>query len=496
MNTAALKATIGPASRKKRPKRKKKGKGRSQVRFDLNSNQAYSFSLALPNIKQSETTLQYFLITAYIIGWSTVWANLYLVTIPYQVQQIVGDTKKAVTLGNVIAVGGIVSVLSPPIAGYMSDRTITKYGRRKPYICIGTIGCSVFIILLGYCNDVVSLCVCWVFLTLFSNFGSTAFYALMPDVVPPQDLGKTSGIIAVNTSIGQIISAGLGIWLDEITKNNVYILLAAVHIIFMLVTVLSVKEDVEGLRSEENRNKTTKTLNSNNNNNNTRSLNQEETKRASNRSYDVEVNSEYHSLEDLKTDHYPHEETLNTHHLRAVSWRIYDIFKQIIRPFKSSTFLWIYVTRFFIQMGIYSVQEMYQYYIGDIVHKNGDSLSVTAMTSYSLGMLTCMGGISGFICGYLSDQWGGIRKMFVYVGGFCMMVAVNLLMFTNSFVSVALISTLFGIGLGGYSSIDMAMVVDYLELQESEKEDEETNAGLEMAIWHTSLTFPQIIATP
>ena len=69
-------------------------------------------------------------------------------------------------------------------------------------------------------------------------------------------------------------------------------------------------------------------------------------------------------------------------------------------------------------------------------------------------------------------------------------------MISNSFVSVALVSILFGIGLGGYSSIDMAMVIDYLELQESEKEGEETNAGLEMAIWHTSLTFPQIIATP
>jgi len=37
---------------------------------------------------------------------------------------------------------------------------------------------------------------------------------------------------------------------------------------------------------------------------------------------------------------------------------------------------------------------------------------------------------------------------------------------------------------------------DKTENEKEEEGSEETNAGIDMAIWHTSLTFPQIIATP
>ena len=102
MNTAAVKATIGRGSRKnsrKKHKRKSKKKKKSRVRFDLDDTQKYSFSLTSPNKKKkSRSTWYYFLITAYIIGWSAVWVSLYIVLLPYQVQVLFGENNKGSTL--------------------------------------------------------------------------------------------------------------------------------------------------------------------------------------------------------------------------------------------------------------------------------------------------------------------------------------------------------------------------------------------------------------
>ena len=77
-----------------------------------------------------------------MIGWSALWTCLLVVVVPYQIGQMVGDEHKGSSLGFVVAVGGFNSVVIPPVAGYLSDRTVTKYGRRKPYILVGTVCCS------------------------------------------------------------------------------------------------------------------------------------------------------------------------------------------------------------------------------------------------------------------------------------------------------------------------------------------------------------------
>ena len=57
-----------------------------------------------------------------------------------------------------------------------------------------------------------------------------------------------------------------------------------------------------------------------------------------------------------------------------------------------------------------------------------------------------------------------------------------------SLTACAIGAFVFGVGFGSFAAVDMAMVVEALPSEE--------NAATDMGVWHTSLTLPQMIATP
>src|SRR5262249_2672724 len=82
------------------------------------------------------------------------WAALLLLLVPDQVISLLlheapGDTlaaqaawvdaHKALTLALVLAPGLIVALLTNPFVGLLSDRTPGRFGRRRPYIVVGTL---------------------------------------------------------------------------------------------------------------------------------------------------------------------------------------------------------------------------------------------------------------------------------------------------------------------------------------------------------------------
>eukprot|EP00943_MAST-04B_sp_MAST-4B-sp1_P009909 g9909.t1 len=387
------------------------------------------------------TTLGYILLTSYMIGWSALWTCLLVVAIPYQIEQMVGEAKKGSALGFVVAIGGFNSVVIPPIAGYLSDRTNTPYGRRKPYIVIGTIICSLLVTVLPACETVGAYAFVWFFLQTSSNFGSSAFLGLLPDIVPQDELGNVSGILAACTAVGQLIGAGIGSELKKIGLQNAHIALAFTHVVFMLVTVCSTKESI-------------------------------------NETDNGKPGDDFGTI------------NAGGHDNKTCIKKVSDFMKDVIRPFKSNDFRWVYITRWLIQMGIYSVQEFIQYFVKDVIfpfEKDHTSMTVTTMTSGLLCIIVIGGGGCGFICGILSDKYNR-RKIFVYFSGVFISIATFMLMFSKSFTACGIAAFVFGVGFGSFAAVDMAMVVEALPSEE--------NAATDMGVWHTSLTLPQMIATP
>src|SRR5437588_2222867 len=90
------------------------------------------------------TVRDQFVLSVYWFSLNAQSAALFPIVIPLQILLFVppgpvGNVQQAVLLGWISTVGAIVSLIMPPLFGLMSDRSTSIYGRRRPYIVVGTI---------------------------------------------------------------------------------------------------------------------------------------------------------------------------------------------------------------------------------------------------------------------------------------------------------------------------------------------------------------------
>ena len=113
--------------------------------------------------------------------------------------------------GIIMALDNVLAVFLLPLFGGLSDKTNTRFGRRTPFIFIGTI-CAVisfiFIPLIG--NVVLFIAVLLITLLSMATFRSPAV-ALMPDVTIKPLRSKGNAIINLMGTAGGLLILVLGI---------------------------------------------------------------------------------------------------------------------------------------------------------------------------------------------------------------------------------------------------------------------------------------------
>src|SRR5262245_10875929 len=68
------------------------------------------------------------------------WSALLITVLPLQARQIGGAEFQGRTLGSILLVGAFVSMVAAPLFGAWSDRIRTRWGRRTPFMVVGTLG--------------------------------------------------------------------------------------------------------------------------------------------------------------------------------------------------------------------------------------------------------------------------------------------------------------------------------------------------------------------
>jgi len=163
--------------------------------------------------------------------------------------------------GVIMALDNLVALIIMPLVGNISDRTKTKYGKRMPYILLGSIISAIifpFIALTFVVNSLfgVILTMCLI-LVVMQAYRSPAV-SLMPDLTPKPLRSSANGIINLVGYLGAIIAAGIGMVFsiaDDASREQaasiaIYPFIITAVVMLIVVVVLALKIDENKLLNE------------------------------------------------------------------------------------------------------------------------------------------------------------------------------------------------------------------------------------------------------
>ena len=147
------------------------------------------------------------------------------------------------TLFSLNVAGAIIAALVQPTVGSISDYTISRWGRRKPYIFIGSVLDVVFLYGIASSNTILAIAAFMVLLQVSANFAQGPFQGYVPDLVPAKQVGLASALVGLFQVLGNVAGFGIGAW--AVAANSFFLgtmALGALELVTMLSVVWRVDE--------------------------------------------------------------------------------------------------------------------------------------------------------------------------------------------------------------------------------------------------------------
>lgn len=148
--------------------------------------------------------------------------------------------------GFIMALDNILAIFLLPLFGSISDKVKTRFGRRTPFIVLGTIGAVLFYVFIPFINSLpLFIIVLLLVLLSMATFRSPAV-ALMPDVTCKPHRSKANAIINLVGTAGGMIVLVFGIIFGGTGSGTdflpYYIAVALLMLGGLLVFIFAVKE--------------------------------------------------------------------------------------------------------------------------------------------------------------------------------------------------------------------------------------------------------------
>lgn len=113
--------------------------------------------------------------------------------IPFRVD-LIDASDKVVNLGIIATVSSIVSLVALPVAGYLSDATRGRWGRRAPWMVAGFVGVGAVVALFALATTVAALLVLAVALTVAYAAVAAPLFAVLADRAPVEARGTIAAV--------------------------------------------------------------------------------------------------------------------------------------------------------------------------------------------------------------------------------------------------------------------------------------------------------------
>lgn len=175
-------------------------------------------------MKRALRWFDYLTINIYWFALTTRSQVLAPLILPLLIQQFIGETGKGAAVGLMRLWALMVALLAQSFFGLISDKSRSRWGRRRPFIFFGTLAEVIIFIFIGFSAGLngmtgyIVLFALYILSMFSSNTAHAATQGLIPDLVPEEKRGIFSGIkavfdlplpvIFVSFVIGRLISNG------------------------------------------------------------------------------------------------------------------------------------------------------------------------------------------------------------------------------------------------------------------------------------------------
>ena len=157
------------------------------------------------------------------------------VLLPNQVQAIAGP-RKVLAFGLVTGLGALVAVVVNPLAGALSDRTVSRLGRRRPWTLFGALASAAALVLLAGEHTIAGVAVGWCLAQAGMNAMQAGITASIPDRVPVAQRGAVSAWLGVPQCVGVIFAVVL---VRLVAGDGGYLLLAVAVVLLAVPFVMA-----------------------------------------------------------------------------------------------------------------------------------------------------------------------------------------------------------------------------------------------------------------
>ncbi len=162
---------------------------------------------------------------------------------PYLVEKFAPPEMLNTALGAMRTAGLIIAMLVQPAIGLLSDRSTSRFGRRRPFLAVGVVLDVVFLVWIALAGGYWSLLAAVMLFQVSSNISHGALQGLIPDLVPEEQRGVASAVKAIfellpvvllGITIAPLVGAGHFGWAVVAT--------GAALVVILLITLITVHE--------------------------------------------------------------------------------------------------------------------------------------------------------------------------------------------------------------------------------------------------------------
>ena len=163
-----------------------------------------------------------------------IWGAVPGILLPQQITLAFGEENQVnvANLAIVATIGAFAAMVAQPIAGQISDRTRSRFGRRAPWMILGAVAGALALLGLAFADTLVGFIIAWTLVQTCFNFAQGPLSAVMPDRVPIKRRGTFAALSGIGLMVGALGGSIVGaLFFNSITAG--YITFAVIAVVVL-----------------------------------------------------------------------------------------------------------------------------------------------------------------------------------------------------------------------------------------------------------------------